>query len=119
MSQKLIVTGKRRKLPAQQMSMPVVETEDESDALESSKTLSYTASLISQGKHRFHTLTVPSDVLAETCTVDSRIENPMDGFQRKLDKKRAEVTLEELTAEMAGGQELAELTHELKRQETA
>jgi len=32
-----------------------------------------------------------------------------------LDKKRSEVTLEELTAEMAGGQELAELSHELKR----
>ena len=35
--------------------------------------------------------------------------------RRVLDKKRAEVTLQELTAEMAGGQELAELTHELKR----
>jgi simple sugar transport system ATP-binding protein len=35
--------------------------------------------------------------------------------RRVLDKKRAEVTLEELTAEMAGGQELAELSHELKR----
>jgi simple sugar transport system ATP-binding protein len=35
--------------------------------------------------------------------------------QRVLDKKRAEVTLEELTTEMAGGQELAELSHELKR----
>jgi simple sugar transport system ATP-binding protein len=32
-----------------------------------------------------------------------------------LDKKRAEVSLEELTAEMAGGQELTELSHELKR----
>ena len=32
-----------------------------------------------------------------------------------LDKKRAEVSLDELTAEMAGGQELAELSHELKR----
>jgi simple sugar transport system ATP-binding protein len=32
-----------------------------------------------------------------------------------LDKKRAEVGLDELTAEMAGGQELAELSHELKR----
>jgi simple sugar transport system ATP-binding protein len=32
-----------------------------------------------------------------------------------LDKKRADVTLDELTAEMAGGQELAELSHELKR----
>jgi simple sugar transport system ATP-binding protein len=35
--------------------------------------------------------------------------------RRVLDKKRAEVTLEELTTEMAGGQELAELSHELKR----
>ena len=32
-----------------------------------------------------------------------------------LDKKRSEVGLEELTAEMAGGQELAELSHELQR----
>jgi simple sugar transport system ATP-binding protein len=32
-----------------------------------------------------------------------------------LDKKRSEVTLEELTSEMAGGRELAELSHELKR----
>jgi len=35
--------------------------------------------------------------------------------RRVLDKKSSEVTLEELTAEMAGGQELAELSHELKR----
>ncbi|TNM61963.1 sugar ABC transporter ATP-binding protein [Streptomyces sp. NP160] len=35
--------------------------------------------------------------------------------RRVLDRKRSEVTLEELTAEMAGGQELAELAHELKR----
>jgi simple sugar transport system ATP-binding protein len=33
--------------------------------------------------------------------------------KRVLDKKRSEVSLEELTAEMAGGQELAELSHEL------
>jgi simple sugar transport system ATP-binding protein len=32
-----------------------------------------------------------------------------------LDKKRSDVTLEELTAEMAGGRELAELSHELQR----
>jgi simple sugar transport system ATP-binding protein len=35
--------------------------------------------------------------------------------RRVLDKKRSEVTLEQLTAEMAGGQELAELAHELER----
>jgi simple sugar transport system ATP-binding protein len=34
--------------------------------------------------------------------------------QRVLDKKRSEVSLEELTAEMAGGRELAELSHELQ-----
>jgi simple sugar transport system ATP-binding protein len=32
-----------------------------------------------------------------------------------LDRKRSEVSLEELTAEMAGGRELAELSHELQR----
>src|ERR671918_501632 len=35
--------------------------------------------------------------------------------RRVLDRKRSEVTLQELTTEMAGGQELAELSHELKR----
>jgi simple sugar transport system ATP-binding protein len=35
--------------------------------------------------------------------------------RRVLDKKRSEVGLDKLTAEMAGGQELAELSHELKR----
>ena len=35
--------------------------------------------------------------------------------RRVLDRKRSEVSLEELTTQMAGGQELAELAHELKR----
>ena len=35
--------------------------------------------------------------------------------RRVLDKTRGEVTLEELTREMAGGQELTELSHELQR----
>ncbi|ANY08919.1 ATP-binding cassette domain-containing protein [Pseudonocardia sp. HH130630-07] len=35
--------------------------------------------------------------------------------RRVLDRTRDEVTLEELTTEMAGGQELAELSHELQR----
>ena len=35
--------------------------------------------------------------------------------RRVLDKTRDEVTLEELTSEMAGGRELAELSHELQR----
>ena len=35
--------------------------------------------------------------------------------RRVLDKTREEATLEELTSEMAGGRELAELSHELQR----
>lgn len=54
------------------------------------ETVSYTASLVSQGKYRFYTLTMPSDVLAENCTVDTRIENPIKGFQRRLDERRAQ-----------------------------
>ncbi|MGA0597179.1 DGQHR domain-containing protein [Enterovirga sp. CN4-39] len=52
--------------------------------------LSYTASLITQGKHRFYTLTIPSDVLARTCFVIDRDEDPVQGFQRLLDKTRAQ-----------------------------
>jgi DGQHR domain-containing protein len=50
----------------------------------------YAARLITQGTHRFFTLTLPSDVLAETSIVDTREENPIDGFQRVLDEKRAQ-----------------------------
>lgn len=56
------------------------------DAVE---TRTYSASLVTQGSHKFYSLTMPSEVLAETCTVDTRAENPIDGFQRVLDEKRA------------------------------
>jgi DGQHR domain-containing protein len=52
--------------------------------------ISYTAVLLTQGKHRFYTLSMPSDVLAETCMVERRNEEPAVGFQRALDRKRAE-----------------------------
>ena len=52
--------------------------------------VSYTAVLLSQGKHRFYTLAMRSEMLAETCIVDPRMDNPIDGFQRLLDKKRAQ-----------------------------
>jgi simple sugar transport system ATP-binding protein len=35
-----------------------------------------------------------------------------------LDAKRSEITLEELTGQMAGGDELEALAHELKRDES-
>jgi len=52
--------------------------------------LRYSASLVTQGKHRFYTLTVPSEVLARTCFVTTREEDPIAGFQRVLDKSRAQ-----------------------------
>ncbi|WP_074405802.1 DGQHR domain-containing protein [Aquimarina megaterium] len=50
----------------------------------------YSISLVSQGDHRFYTLTIPSEVLAKTCFVSTRDDNPTDGFQRLLDEKRAQ-----------------------------
>ncbi|TYT73679.1 DGQHR domain-containing protein [Desulfobotulus mexicanus] len=46
-------------------------------------------SLVRQGDYRFYSFTMPSDVLAETCFVVNRDEDPIEGFQRELDKKRA------------------------------
>ena len=52
--------------------------------------VSYSVALISQGRHKFYSLTMPSDVLAESCFVTNRYEDPIEGFQRILDKKRAQ-----------------------------
>jgi DGQHR domain-containing protein len=52
--------------------------------------LRYSTSLVTQGSHRFFTLTMPSDVLANCCFATSREENPKTGFQRVLDEKRAQ-----------------------------
>jgi DGQHR domain-containing protein len=46
-------------------------------------------SLVRQGDHTFYSLTLPSELLAETCFVISREEDPHVGFQRILDEKRA------------------------------
>lgn len=51
--------------------------------------LRYSVSLVTQGRHQFYTLTMPSTVLAETCAVTTRKEDPKFGFQRELDEKRA------------------------------
>jgi DGQHR domain-containing protein len=50
---------------------------------------SFSAILVTQGQRRFYTLTMSSDLLAKTCFVVNRDENPIDGFQRLLDKNRA------------------------------
>ena len=49
-----------------------------------------TVSLVTQGKHRFYTTTMQSEVLARTCVAISREEDNIAGFQRLLDKKRAQ-----------------------------
>lgn len=52
--------------------------------------LSYAARLIVQNNFRFFTFAIPSDVLADTCTVEPRYTDPLEGFQRKLDERRAQ-----------------------------
>lgn len=47
------------------------------------------ALLVEQGRHRFITTVLPSGVLAQACVVETRNENPIDGFQRLLDERRA------------------------------
>jgi DGQHR domain-containing protein len=54
----------------------------------------YAVSLITQGKWRFYTLTIPSDVLARCCYVSARYDDPTEGFQRRLDRKRAQAIAE-------------------------
>jgi len=49
----------------------------------------YTASNVIQHKTKFFSLTMPTDVLSTCCFVSSRDEDPILGFQRVLDKKRA------------------------------
>jgi DGQHR domain-containing protein len=70
--------------------LALIEDEGHDRGVRIGSTVGFAARLIRQGKHRFYTLTMPSDVLAETCVVDTREENPDDGFQRVLDEKRAQ-----------------------------
>lgn len=81
---------------------------------------SYTASLITQGKHRFYSLTIPSDVLARTCFVVDREEDPIAGFQRLLDKDRAQQIADYIdagfgtipTSVVLSAQSISEFTYE-------
>ena len=68
---------------------PQLIDDEDAAAPETDDIISYTAVLLTQGKHRFFTVAMPSEVLAATCVVDLRSTNPMDGFQRRLEEKRA------------------------------
>jgi hypothetical protein len=50
----------------------------------------YSVSYVTQGKHRFYSLSMPSDILASCCYITNRFEDPKDGFQRLLDKARGQ-----------------------------
>lgn len=52
--------------------------------------LRYSTSIVTQGSHRFFTLTLPSDVLARCAFATNREEDPVAGFQRVLDERRAQ-----------------------------
>lgn len=49
----------------------------------------FSASLVTQGVHKFYTLTLPIDVIAACCSTNPRSDDPVSGFQRSLDEKRA------------------------------
>lgn len=51
--------------------------------------LRYSSSLVVQGGKQFYSLTMPTEILAQCCYVTSREEDPVAGFQRVLDRKRA------------------------------
>ncbi|HPH64555.1 MAG TPA: DGQHR domain-containing protein [Kofleriaceae bacterium] len=53
-------------------------------------TTTLSVSMVTQGKTKFFTLTMPIEVLAECATVETRTINPIEGFQRHLDERRAE-----------------------------
>ena len=57
---------------------------------ERESTKRYSVSYVTQGEHRFYTLTIPSDVLTQCCFVSTRFDDPREGFQRLLDKNRAQ-----------------------------
>jgi DGQHR domain-containing protein len=47
------------------------------------------AILITQGKHKFYSLTMPIDILSECCSPNPRSKDLDKGFQRTLDENRA------------------------------
>lgn len=60
------------------------------EAVQIGQRLRFSVSLVTQGENQFYSLTMPSEVLARTCRVSRRAEDPQRGFQRGLDRSRAE-----------------------------
>jgi DGQHR domain-containing protein len=70
-------------------SPPVSHTSD-TTSLKEGDEVRYAVSLVRQGEFTFYTLSIPSNVLAACSFVTTKDENPIDGFQRVLDVKRAQ-----------------------------
>jgi DGQHR domain-containing protein len=66
------------------------DVDEADDGVAHGERMRFSTSLVTQGSHRFFTLTMPSDVLAGCCFATSREEDPIAGFQRVLDEKRAQ-----------------------------
>jgi DGQHR domain-containing protein len=67
---------------------------DQPELFQNSKTkhdtLRVSVSIVTQGTHKFYTCTLFSDILAKCSFVSTRDEDPVNGFQRVLDKTRAQ-----------------------------
>ncbi len=51
---------------------------------------SLAAILVTQGEYKFYIVAMPSELLRDTCFTITREEDPIEGFQRRLDEQRAE-----------------------------
>jgi DGQHR domain-containing protein len=63
---------------------------DEAKIVEGELVYRFAIARVTQGRHVFYTLTIPIGVLARTCFVSVREDSPEDGFQRKLNRQRAQ-----------------------------
>ncbi|WP_439688102.1 DGQHR domain-containing protein [Cupriavidus necator] len=80
------MTAAKKVIPRKRTTTPVSRRISESN----SNRLRFSASLIQQGDKQFYSVTMPTDILAAHCFVTTRHEDVQNGFQRVLDKKRAE-----------------------------
>lgn len=75
-----------KKLPKSQLKKPLEKIRGYD---KKNKRFKFSVSPMKQNGVEFYTLSVPSEVLAETCFVSNRYEDPEEGFQRSLNLKKA------------------------------
>lgn len=54
------------------------------------KNFALSANLVTQGNFRFYIASMPSEILKKTCFTITREDDPIKGFQRRLDESRAQ-----------------------------